>query len=348
MQNRSVNGKAIELIAEIAAHQENRVQKPKLHLRLPLPEILLMATFIVVGIVISVFFKLPISLPSSKSLAFTGMGFTTPFIVVAAGLIITLITQRAARTLYFTTVLMAYGAILVVHFNIKLWATEINPASWDDAYLKIDQALSPLVSATFNIRGAFGWMGSTLDLLYLFAFLAMFGCSIIVHSSRSFTVFRKVVLTAMLVHVLGGLSYLIAPALGPFLYEAGANALETRRQVYMLAAHNEAIAGGTRWLSMNGSQYLATGLAAMPSLHVASSAVFVYYAWVYERRLCWLYLPLFLFIMNEAVASRWHYVVDIVAGIGLTAVAVFIVEYFFYKWLADVGADQPSKARLLT
>ena len=116
----------------------------------------------------------------------------------------------------------------------------------------------------------------------------------------------------------------------------------------MLAEHNEAIAGGTRWLSMNGSQYLATGLAAMPSLHVASSAVFVYYAWVYERRLCWLYLPLFLFIMNEAVASRWHYVVDIVAGIGLTAVAVFIVEYFFYKWLADVGADQPSKARILT
>ncbi len=336
-------GTAIELIAEPVASPINTVSKSKLHLHLPIPETLLMVAFVAVGIAISMVFKLPISLPSSASLAFTGMGYTIPAIVVVAGLLVTLATQKAARTLYFLTVLLAYGAILVVHFNIKLWVTEINPASWDQAYLGIDQALSPLVSATFGIRSAFGWLGSALDLLYLFAFLAMFGCSIIVHSSRSFIVFRKVVLTAMLVHVLGGLSYLIAPALGPFLYEAGANALETKRQVYMLAAHKEALAGGTLWLSANGAQYLATGLAAMPSLHVASSAVFVYYAWRYERRLCWLYVPLFLFIMNEAVATRWHYLIDIVAGIGLTALAVFVVEYFFFKWLTDVGRDEPTK-----
>ena len=332
-------GKAIELIAQPVASPSPTALKSKLHLRLPIPETLLMLAFVLVGLSISVLFKLPVSLPTSASLAFTGMGYMTPAIVIIAGLLITLATQKAARTLYFLTVLLAYGAILIVHFNIKLWVHQINPASWDRAYLEIDTALAPLVNAAFAIRGALGWMGSALDLLYLFAFLAMFGCSIIVHSSRSFIVFRKVVLTAMLVHVLGALSYLIAPALGPFLYEAGANALETKRQVYMLAAHKEALAGGTMWLSANGAQYLATGLAAMPSLHVASSAVFVYYAWRYERRLCWLYLPLFAFIMNEAVATRWHYLVDIIAGIGLTGLAVFVVEYFFFKWITDVGAE---------
>jgi disulfide bond formation protein DsbB len=333
--------KAIDLIAQPVASAPEIALSSKLHVHLPIPETLLMLAFVIVGISISVIFKLPISLPSSSSLAFTGMGYTTPIIVIVAGLLTTLATQRAARTLYFLTVLLAYGAILIVHFNIKLWVHAINPVSWDQAYLKIDQALAPLVNATFSIRSALDWLGSSLDLLYLFAFLAMFGCSIIVHSSRSFMVFRKVVLTAMLVHVLGALSYLIAPALGPFLYDAGANALETKRQVYMLATHKDALAGGTVWLGTNGAQHLATGLAAMPSLHVASSAVFVYYAWRYERRLCWLYLPLFLFIMNEAVATRWHYLVDIIAGIGLTGLAVFAVEYFFFKWLTDVDARQP-------
>ena len=340
-------GEALKVIAQRVPPPAQIIRRSRVLLHLPIPETSLMAVFVFVGIAISVLFQQPISLPSSASLAFTGMDNVTPAIVVIAGILVTLATQKVARTLYFLTVLLAYGVILIVHFNIKLWAKTVNPASWDETYLEMDRALSPLVDATFGIRSGLDWLGSSLDLLYLFAFLAMFGCSIIVHSSRSFIVFRKVVLTAMLVHVFGALSYLIAPALGPFLYETGANALETKRQIYMLAAHKEALAGGTQWLGENGAQYLATGLAAMPSLHVASSAVFVYYAWRYERWLCWLYVPLFLFIMNEAVATRWHYLIDIVAGIGLTALAVFVVEFFFYKWLADVGDDRPLKARIV-
>jgi PAP2 superfamily len=313
-------------------------------LHLPIPEVLLMLGFVAVGIAISIAYKLPISLPDGTSLAFTGMDYTIPIILTLTGLLLTWITQKTPRTLYFLTVLFAYAAILIVHFNIKLWITEINPASWDEAYLKIDEAFAPLVSASFAVRRALGWFGASLDLLYLFAFLAMFGCSIIVHSSRSFIVFRKVVLTAMLVHVLGALSYLIAPALGPFLYEAGANALETKRQVYMLALHNEALAGGTGWLRAYGAQHLATGLAAMPSLHVASSAVFVYYAWRHERWLFWLYVPLFAFIINEAVATRWHYLVDIVGGIGLTAIAIIAVEAVFSRWITATEHSETESA----
>jgi hypothetical protein len=314
-------------------------------LHLPIPEVLLMLCFVAVGIAISMAYKLPISLPDATSLAFTGMDYTVPIILTLAGLLLTWITQKTPRTLYFLTVLFAYAAILIVHFNIKLWITEINPASWDQPFRRIDDAFSPLVNASFAIRRALGWLGGSLDLLYLFAFLAMFGCSIIVHSSRSFIVFRKVVLTAMFVHVLGALSYLITPALGPFLYEAGANALETQRQVHMLALHNEALVGGTAWLRANGAEHLATGLAAMPSLHVASSAVFVYFAWRHERWLFWLYLPLFAFILNEAVATRWHYIVDLIAGVGLTGIAVFVVEYYFYKWITPMGDAEPDAAQ---
>lgn len=326
-----------EAAGAIPAHVIVAPKPIALRFHLPVPEILLSLAFVITGWCISRVFGLPISLPASSSLAFTGMGNLIPALVVAAGLIVTFLTQRAARAFYFATVLVAYCAVVVIHFNIKLWAHLINPVLWDSEYRWIDEALRPAVDGSLAIHQTLAATIGPIDWLYLFAFLAMFGCSIIVHSSRSFLVFRKAVLTAMLVHVLGGLSYLIAPALGPFIYEQGVNALEAQRQVYMMDAHNAALSGGISWFVTEGPEFLATGLAAMPSLHVASSAVFVYFAWRYERHLSWLYLPLFAFIMIEAIATRWHYLVDIVAGLGLTALAICVVEYTFRRWLPHVN-----------
>lgn len=310
-----------------------------LRFHLPLPEAFLALAFIAAGLCIGRLFGLPVSLPASSSLAFTGMGNLVPALVVAAGLLITFLTQRAARALYFVAALVSYCAILIIHFNVKLWAHVVNPTVWDSEFRQIDEMLRPAVDGSLAIHRMLASAIGPIDWLYLFAFLAMFGCSIIVHSSRSFLVFRKAVLTAMLVHVLGGLSYLAMPALGPFIYEHGANALETHRQIFMLGAHNAAVPGGIAWFEKEGPQFLATGLGAMPSLHVASSAVFVYYAWRHERHLSWLYLPLFAFIMIEAVATRWHYLVDIVAGLALTALAIWVVEYTFGRWLSHLNED---------
>ena len=332
----------VEISGSIPVPTISASQGTRLRIQIPLHEIVLASAFVLLGFLLSVSFGLPISLPASKSLAFTGLGNLVPILVVAAGLLITLLTQRAGRTLYFATVLIAYGAILIMHFNIKLWVHVINPSLWDAEFWRIDEMFRPVVAGTIRFHNGLAVLIGPIDWLYLFAFLAMFVCSIIVHSSRSFPVFRKMILTAMLVHILGGLSYLIAPALGPFLYEPGVNALETQRQIFMLAAHDAAVPGGISWFRTQGSEFLATGLAAMPSLHVASSAVFVYYAWKHERFLTWFYLPLFGFIMIEAVATRWHYLVDIVAGLGLTALAIFIVDWSFRLWITQVtGKNQP-------
>jgi hypothetical protein len=334
----------VEISGSIPIPTISASKSSRLRIQIPLPEILLASAFVLIGFLISLTFGLPISLPASKSLAFTGLGNLVPVIVVAAGLMITLLTQRAGRTLYFATALVAYGAILITHFNIKLWVGVINPSLWDAQFWRIDEMLRPVIAGSMSIHNGLAVIIGPVDWLYLFAFLAMFVCSIIVHSSRSFLVFREMILTAMLVHVLGGLSYLVTPALGPFIYEPGVNALETQRQIFMLSAHDAALVGGISWFHTQGSEFLATGLAAMPSLHVASSAVFVYFAWKHERHLCWFYLPLFGFIMIEAVATRWHYIVDIVAGLGLTALAIFLVDWSFRRWMPQFAqSNQPVR-----
>jgi hypothetical protein len=295
--------------------------------RLPLAELFLAIAYVIACLVICRLSGIPVSLPSSRSLDFTGMSYLVPILVFIAGIVIIVVTKRSAHLVYLATVLLAYFVILIAHFNVKLGIHMINPASWDAAFWQVDQTFRPVVDGARAAHNALARAFGPMDWLYLFAFLAMFVSSIFTHASRSIAVLRKFVIASMLVHMLGGLSYLIAPALGPFIYETGVNALEAQRQTYMLAAHHASLAGGAAWFEAHGPSHLATGLAAMPSLHVASSGVFVYFAWQHERYLTWFYAPLFVFIMIEAVASRWHYLIDIPAGLALTVIAVGAAEY---------------------
>jgi hypothetical protein len=305
----------------------------------PTPELGLAMLFAIVAVVISQIVWLPFSLPGANALQFTGMSYAVPFSIVGGWVLLTVLSKRRFRVFYYLAAALAYGVVVIVHFNVKMWMNIVNPVRWDGLYWEADQSMRPLVEGSFAVHNAIGSVLPMENHLYLFAFLAMFVCSIVVHSMRCFVVFRKVIFTAMLVHVLGALSYLIMPAVGPFLYEAGHNALETARQVHMYNGYQALMAGGRPWIAQHGADNMFAAVAAMPSLHVASSAVFVYYAFRYERWLGWCYLPLFLFIVVEAIATRWHYIVDVFAGMGLTALAIVICAWIFKP------IDQHHRAR---
>ena len=308
----------------------------------PLPELLLALIFLSIGLALSWGLGIEFSLPASDALEFTGMSYAVPLSLIAFLGLLLVLAKQTMRLLYYTAAGIAYGMILVTHFNIKLWMSVINPVLWDGFYWQTDQMVRPLVEAAFQVHHATDWVMPAGNHLYLFAFLAMFAGSIIVHSMQAFIVFRKVIFSAMLVHVLGALAYLVMPAVGPFLYEPGVNALETARQVHMFGGYQALATGGRPWIAIEGSAFMFAAVAAMPSLHVASSAVFVHYAWHHARWLGVMYLPLFVFIMFEAVATRWHYWIDVVAGLALTALAIAITSAVFRPIEAYGKTRQPA------
>jgi hypothetical protein len=293
-----------------------------------LPEVLLALFALLSMLVLSFVFGMPISLPDLNSLLFTGMSLWAPVLAFTGLCSVSVFAGRARQVPYLISALLLYCVILVAHFNTKLWMTAINPRLFDKQYWAIDQALRPVIDASFALHrmmGTNGWENK----LYLFAFLAMYVCSLIVHSLRDFVILRKIVFASMLIHVLGGLGYLIAPAIGPFLYEPGLNEIATAQQHYMISVYQGVASGGVGWLKANGALAMMGAPAAMPSLHVASSAVFVWYAWRQQRWLCWLYIPLFVFIVAEAMATRWHYLADLIVGFALTALCLLISDRVF-------------------
>ena len=60
----------------------------------------------------------------------------------------------------------------------------------------------------------------------------------------------------------------------------------------------------------------------MPSLHAGGSFLFLLFALRHDRRLVWIMLPLWAFISVDAIANRWHYLVDLPAGMVLAWLSV--------------------------
>ena len=62
----------------------------------------------------------------------------------------------------------------------------------------------------------------------------------------------------------------------------------------------------------------------MPSLHAGGSFLFLLYALRHAKPLRWPFAFLFLFIALDAVANRWHYAVDLPAGMALAFAATWL------------------------
>jgi hypothetical protein len=298
------------------------------------PELLVAASFATVTIAISCVIKTSFVLPAISCCKFIGLHYILP-IMLAVSWNISMICicyfknkkrQKVVpiRSIFLEqyVTLISFVVIMWLHFHIKLWIPLINQATYDKFYYDIDNYCVPFINILVNLRQLLRNYLPFVDDLYLYGFILMFFISFSFHSISGKEQFRKVFLAALLVQSVGALSYLVMPAIGPFVYETGVNAQATQAQGMMWECYNKVIMFGPEWLANHGSRYFISGLAAMPSLHIASSWIFVYYAFKYSKYLLPLYIPLFFWIIIEAVATEWHYLIDLPAGLLLSFICI--------------------------
>ena len=183
--------------------------------------------------------------------------------------------------------LLPLRVIVYVHFNLKLWAQLINPVLFDDVYMAADERLRSLVHFASALAAGYRDRLTHFPHAYHEVFVAMFVVSFTVHGMQSDRRgFDRLLLAVSLVLIVGGLGYAIAPAWGPFVYEAGDNPERPPSQTTMASFQQSLRAshGGNY-----DSSYFVAALAAMPSLHLAHAVVFLYFALRYIR---WLGLHL--------------------------------------------------------
>lgn len=267
-----------------------------------------------------------------------GVHYLVPFAIGVAGYaIVQLIKKRsgnqcpaneawwqavAADCFYF----VLFVLVIYLHFHIKMWMPIINPRLYDAEYFAMDQGLGGVLGALGLVRGAIASVMPAIDAWYQAGFLAMFALTLWFHAAGHRRWHHHNMIALLLVEMAGAFCYLIAPAVGPFMFEQGPNALATAAQHGMLAGFEQVQASGAAWLAAHGGDYFTGPPAAMPSLHIAGAWIMAHYA-VKARLLVAPVMAILLgWIAIESVVSRWHYIVDLPAGLALAAVVILITN----------------------
>ncbi|MBI5204054.1 MAG: phosphatase PAP2 family protein [Nitrospirae bacterium] len=82
---------------------------------------------------------------------------------------------------------------------------------------------------------------------------------------------------------------------------------------------------------------------AFPSGHTGIALTVLYLAYKFKKRLFLIFLPIISALIFSAVYCRYHYVVDIIAGFGLTGVTIFFGERY-YSWWEKRNTDALNKS----
>lgn len=114
-------------------------------------------------------------------------------------------------------------------------------------------------------------------------------------------------------------SYSLLPVKGPVLSREFSVSLE----IYAVAAVKEAMMDATR-----------VTYDCFPSMHTCTTVLLARLAWRYVRGLFWFTLPVVVSIPFACVYLRYHYVVDVLAGLSLAAVMIAAER----RWLASPPA----------
>lgn len=219
------------------------------------------------------------------------------------------------------------GAVSTDYTWVKLLVPAINGHLWDRQFGALDRALclgvDPNRFLLAILEGNPRWIATALDGAYaLWAPMALLGGLLLLTSPVVQVRCRAAVSIAAL-WLASAWLYVAFPALGPVLVDVDLwNEVRVIEPVAAMSQHVllknylgvKSILGGTPV-----GVATAFGVAAMPSLHVAMDVLLALWARHQSRCLAWTWWLLAGVTSIGAVATGWHYLVDVIAGAALAA-----------------------------
>ncbi|MBD3232118.1 MAG: phosphatase PAP2 family protein, partial [candidate division Zixibacteria bacterium] len=209
--------------------------------------------------------------------------------------------------------------ILVMYSNLPVLIQSLNPKDADHILLAMDQYLFGMQLSVSLQDYMFEPLITFSTISYATYYFFPPVLAILIYAKGKYEVFRKLSAAMFLSFFIGYIGYIIAPAIGP-------------RYVISESFTNEI--GGSE-LSQTIRQKLDdweyTKRDCFPSLHNAAILVAVLFAFRYERKFAWIFLPFAVGLFWATVYLRYHYLVDVIAG-WLLAVLCYFWGQQIYRW----------------
>ena len=202
--------------------------------------------------------------------------------------------------------------------NLKGVIHGINPNNYDQLLITIDHWIFGVNPTQWLQRFINPWLTEYLQWAYMSYFLIPVVLGITLYKHKNYKAFRISATIILIAFYLSYLGYLVVPAIGP----------------RFTLPHQVPLKGVlfTAQLKSLLNILEPTPHDCFPSGHTAVALVCLFLAAKYNRKLFLIYIPTVSSLMIATIYHRYHYVIDLVAGIILALFSWWIGNLLFQWW----------------
>ena len=221
----------------------------------------------------------------------------------------------------FYDVIFPIICVLAVFDSLEWVVHYINPDDIDLVLIKLDYLIFGNHPTVMLERILNPFLTDILQMAYSTYYFIPISFGIILLMNKQREEFDKTIFMILLCFYLSYLGYILFPALGPRFYLS--NIQTTELQGFFAAEPIQNLLNRLEGIKRD----------AFPSGHTGIALTVLYLAYRYKRGYFWIALPIVAALIFSTVYCRYHYVVDVIAGFGLTLLTIVIGEWYYGWWI---------------
>lgn len=202
-------------------------------------------------------------------------------------------------------------SILAIFDSLEYLVHAVNPQDIDPVLIKFDFLLFGGHPTIMLEKIMHPLLTEALQIAYSSYYLLPFTIGIVLLAKKREQEFDYALFMIMLCFYLSYAGYLLFPAIGPRFTMSHLQSAEL--QGLLVTAPIQELLNRLEGIKRD----------AFPSGHTGVALTVLFLAFKFEKKLFWLFLPLVSALIVSTVYLRYHYVVDVLAGIILTALTLY-------------------------
>ena len=211
--------------------------------------------------------------------------------------------------------------VLVIFDSLEWLVHYVNPEDIDPILIRLDYLIFNNHPTIILERVMSPLLTDILQIAYSTYYFIPISLGVVLLLNNQREEFNRTLFLILLCFYLSYLGYILMPALGPRFTIS--HLQTTELQGLFIAEPLQKLLNKLEGVKRD----------AFPSGHTAVAVTVLYLAYRFKKRFFWILLPIVSALIFSTVYCRYHYVVDIIAGFGLTLLTIFLGEWYYEWWL---------------
>jgi membrane-associated phospholipid phosphatase len=233
---------------------------------------------------------------------------------------------------FYLSVAATVISLPIIFNSLGALIAGIHPTTFDTQLIAIDHAIFGVHPTVWLERFINPLLTGLLQFAYISYYFIPLSLGVVLIAKGRFGEFEEVLFGILLCFYLSYIGYLLVPAIGPrfTLSHLQTGGLQGSPFIEMIQD------------TLNALEKNKTD--AFPSGHTAVSLMCLYYAWkMRENKLFAVLIPVVTGLLISTVYLRYHYVIDVIAGIALTGLTIALAPGL--RRLLSVASGRPQVER---